>query len=403
MANQEHMELLKQGVVVWNAWRARNPKVRPDLRDADFTSANLEHVNLTSANLGYAKLSFAKLSHANLSSANFSSAYLRFADFSSANLSHTILAFAYLGSVDFSHANLSHAILTEADLSHANFSHADLSHANLSCAKLRSTNLTSANLRFAKLGNAHLLVANLSHTDLSHADLSSANFSGANLSGANFHKTELFHTVFANIDLCTVNGLDTLNHIGPSFVDVRTVQLPEGEICLRFLQGVGFSDIFIDYLPSMLRTAIQYESCFICYTYQNEVFAERLYKDLQHKGVRCWFARHDLRPGIPIVRGIEEAIHIHEKLLLVLSKEAVVSNWVQQEVEVAMYKEVTTGQETLFPIRLDNTVLESETLWAKRLRQRHIGDFTNWQDDDAYKQAFTTLLQHLKADKSPTL
>ena len=51
------------------------------------------------------------------------------------------------------------------------------------------------------------------------------------------------------------------------------------------------------------------------------------------------------------------------------------SLWVQQEVEAALYKEATTGQEMLFPIRLDNTTLESETLWAKGLHQRHIGDF----------------------------
>jgi hypothetical protein len=78
------------------------------------------------------------------------------------------------------------------------------------------------------------------------------------------------------------------------------------------------------------------------------------------------------------------------------------SNWVQQEVESVLYKEATTGQEILFPIRLDNAVLESDMLWAKRLRQRHIGDFTGWQDDANYQQAFTALLRHLKVDRSPT-
>jgi len=100
---------------------------------------------------------------------------------------------------------------------------------------------------------------------------------------------------------------------------------------------------------------------------------------------------------------IEEAIYVHEKLLLILSKDAVMSNWVQQEVEAALYKEVTTGQEVLFPIRLDNTILESQTLWAKRLRQRHISDFTDWQDYGAYQQTFTTLLRHLKSNALPTL
>ena len=46
-----------------------------------------------------------------------------------------------------------------------------------------------------------------------------------------------------------------------------------------------------------------------------------------------------------------------------------------------------------FPSGWNDTFLESETLWAKRLRQRYIGDFTSWQDDAAYQQAFTTLLR----------
>jgi len=112
--------------------------------------------------------------------------------------------------------------------------------------------------------------------------------------------------------------------------------------------------------------------------------------------VRCWFAPHDLHPGTPIVRSIEEAVHVHEKLLLIFSHNTVRSNWVQQEVEVALYKEVTSGQEILFPIRLDNTVLESDAAWAKRLCQREISDLTGWQDKTTYHQAFTTLLRHLK-------
>ena len=132
-------------------------------------------------------------------------------------------------------------------------------------------------------------------------------------------------------------------------------------------------------------------------------FAKRLSTNLQDQGVRCWFAPHDLPPGRrPIVRGIEEAILLHKKLLLILSNHAINSNWVQQEVEAALYKKVTTGQEILFPIRLDNTVLQSDTSWAKRLRHRHIADFTSYNDERGYHQAFRDLLRHLKVGKPPT-
>ena len=55
---------------------------------------------------------------------------------------------------------------------------------------------------------------------------------------------------------------------------------------------------FIEYLPALLgATAIQFYSCFISYSTQNQDFAERLHADLQNKGVRCWFAPHDIQAG----------------------------------------------------------------------------------------------------------
>ena len=32
MANQEHLDILKQGVDVWNQWRRRHPPLAPRLR-----------------------------------------------------------------------------------------------------------------------------------------------------------------------------------------------------------------------------------------------------------------------------------------------------------------------------------------------------------------------------------
>ncbi len=50
---------------------------------------------------------------------------------------------------------------------------------------------------------------------------------------------------------------------------------------------------------------------------------------------------------------------MHDKLLLILSKDSVASNWVEHEVEVALFKEMERQSDVLFPIRIDNAVLES--------------------------------------------
>jgi hypothetical protein len=52
MADQKHLDILKQGVEAWNAWREQNPSTRPDLSEAHFyyNSANLTDANLTGVN-----------------------------------------------------------------------------------------------------------------------------------------------------------------------------------------------------------------------------------------------------------------------------------------------------------------------------------------------------------------
>ncbi|MBU2468444.1 MAG: hypothetical protein KKC78_07340, partial [Proteobacteria bacterium] len=53
----------------------------------------------------------------------------------------------------------------------------------------------------------------------------------------------------------------------------------------------------------------------------------------------------------------------------------------------------------LFPIRLDDAVMDTNKAWAAKVRQRHIGDFTDWKNHDSYKKAFDRLIRDLKASE----
>ena len=154
----------------------------------------------------------------------------------------------------------------------------------------------------------------------------------------------------------------------------------------------------IDYLPSLLNQPFQFYSCFISYASKDHAFAERLYADLQNKGVRCWFAPEDMKIGDRLRPRIDETIRVYDKLLLVLSQTSVVSPWVQQEVETAMEQESKRGTTILFPVRIDNTVMTIETGWPALIRRtRHIGDFQGWETHGVYQQAFERLLRDLTA------
>lgn len=369
MANEEHLKILKQGVEWWNRWREVSDVIRPDLSEADLYRADLIKAKLYGANLTSADLSEADLYRANLTSADLSKAYLHRANFNEANLGGANLSGANLSKAYLNRANLSKAHLSKAYLSRADFREADLSGTAFNQADLSEANLTKA--------------------DLSGADLSGADLSGAQVGG----------TTFGAVDLSVAKGLDTVVHRGPSEIGIHTLYLSGGKIPEVFLRGCGVPDSFIAYVASLTGQAIQFYSCFISYSHKDEAFATRLHNDLQAKGVRCWFAPEDMKIGDKIRPRIDESIRIHDKLLLVLSEHSVTSQWVEQEVETALEREREQEGVVLFPVRLDNTVMEMKGGWPGLIKNtRHIGNFCEWKEHDAYQKGFDRLLRDLKAE-----
>jgi len=142
MANNEHVDKLKESVSSWNEWREQNHDVALDLSDANLEGADLSHANLKRAGLSGANLEGADLSHANLKRAGLFDANLEGADLSRANLEEASFCGANLKGADLFDANLE-----GADLFNANLKGADLSGANLEGADLSGANLEGADLR----------------------------------------------------------------------------------------------------------------------------------------------------------------------------------------------------------------------------------------------------------------
>ena len=90
MANNEQMDVLKQGAQAWNAWRAEQTEATIDLsggalrglglEGADLSGADLRDADLRGANLSGAKLTGARLEGANLFKAVIEGADLDAAD-----------------------------------------------------------------------------------------------------------------------------------------------------------------------------------------------------------------------------------------------------------------------------------------------------------------------------------
>jgi len=302
---------------------------------------------------------------------------------------------AQLRSADLSAVDLSKANLSGADLSHSRVIKANLWGANLSGASLVGADLSSADLTGANLTGAYIGMANLSHTKLDQADLSGAH---------------LGHTTFANINLSAVKGLETVDHIGPSSIGIDTIYKSKGKIPHVFLRGAGVPENFIEYMASLVGAGIEFYSLFISYSTHDQEFADRLYADLQAKGVRCWFAPHKMRGGLKVYEQIDEAIRVYDRLLLILSPASMESEWVKTETFKAREREIKEGRRVLFPIRLcsfealrDWKLFDADTGkdLAREIREYFIPDFSNWKDHDSCRTAFDRLLGDLHGKPEP--
>jgi len=378
MANREHLARLCEGGWRWNPWREENSDVIPDLSGLNIGGSDMEERSAIILHAG--------LRYCNLNGVDLRGAQLTQEDLRGVHLSGAGLMDADLGGSDLSASDLSQAVLIDAYLGFADF--------------------TEANLRSCNADTADFTGAKLVHADLSDATLQNANLSDADLAGSDFTDASVGYTVFGNNDLSNVKGLETLEHSGPSTVGIDTIYRSKGKIPELFLRGCGVPEEFITFANSLATNPIEFYSCFISYSTKDQDFADRLYADLQNKSVRCWFAPHDVQGGKKLHEQIDEAIRLHDKLLLILSPHSMASEWVKTEIAKARKREVRDQRRVLFPIRLapfetlrDWECFDADTGKdsAREIREYFIPDFSNWKNHDSYQEAFTALIRDLKA------
>jgi len=361
MADQEQLEILKQGVKVWNKWRIENPNIEINLSNADLLSANL-------------------------------------------------LAF------NFRDANLIGSSLVGTNLYKTNLRGANLKKANLSNANIIGTYLFNANLNNTKLSNAKIRNTFLVNADLTGAQLDGTVFIDTNLNHANLSGVYLDTTLFARVDLSNPYGLEKINHRSSSVISTDTLQLSQGEIPEVFLRGCGLSDWEIEsaklYKPGLSNQEInniiykifdlrgsqslQISPLFISYSHADTPFIEKLEAYLLVKGIRFWRDIHNATAG-RLEAQIDRAMRQNPSVLLVLSKNSTTSDWVVHEALLARQLEKEIGRDVLCPIALDDSWKSAK--WPKRLMEQimeyNILDYSKWNDDKAFEQVFNKMINGL--------
>ena len=181
MANEKHLAILRQGVQVWNQWRAKNFSEKVNLAGITFRDTDLRDVNLVGANLNNADLSYSDMRRANLNGAFLCQ------------------------------SNLTEVYLRDSNLNWANFRRANLTEANLQKVQALATIFKEANFTGACIEDWHTnSITNLEgvicdYVYLRHHKKERRPSSGDFATG---EFTNLFQKSLETIDLIFRNGID---------------------------------------------------------------------------------------------------------------------------------------------------------------------------------------------------
>lgn len=190
-----------------------------------------------------------------------------------------------------------------------------------------------------------------------------------------------------------------------SSVRGRTIaKTPEGHI-LCFEVTAGKSKAWLMASPysdkginTLVKTSIKiksqepaysnYHGIFLSHTNTDKPFVRKLKKSLERHGVQeIWIDEAEIQVGDSLMKKIEEGISKTKYIAVVLSPDSISSNWVAKELNMAINREVESGEVVVLPILYKKCELPGF------LDGKVYADFTT---SAKYKESLKKLLRRLR-------
>ncbi len=104
--------------------------------------------------------------------------------------------------------------------------------------------------------------------------------------------------------------------------------------------AIQWSDVSNNTMPSV----------FLSHTSVDKPFVEKLARDLRKIGVVAWFDKREIKVGDSITWKIDQGIRENEFLAIVLSPDALASEWVRTEFSAGWVKQMRSRRVVVLPI-----------------------------------------------------
>ena len=132
----------------------------------------------------------------------------------------------------------------------------------------------------------------------------------------------------------------------------------------------------------------KYHGIFLSHTGVDKPFVRRLRTDLLAHGVpRVWLDEAEIDIGDSLIAKIDEGMKLSRYIAVVLSKKSIDAPWVKKELDVAMNREITSGEVVVLPLLYEPCEL------PEFLKGKMYADFSK---PDEYEAMLAKLLRRLR-------
>ncbi len=132
----------------------------------------------------------------------------------------------------------------------------------------------------------------------------------------------------------------------------------------------------------------KYDGIFLSHTSEDKPFVRRLKESLENHGVtKVWLDEAEIQIGDSLIKKIDEGLRMTKYIGVILSPRSIKSNWVEKELEIAMNREIGTGEVVVLPLVMEECDLP--TFLQGKL-------YADFYSPEKYDESLQKLLRRLR-------